>query len=170
MFKSGLSKNLIRPFPNPVEFFCPRKYRGYFVRGQSMVFPYETYEDVRGDAPLRFYQVQLVALVREATRWIGRSEDYRFGRIIGETKDEFEDFRTRVLLAGFKGKGSPEDVYPLPLAVENSVLGVRSSSYLDQCVNNRQDSILVSLDVVPILVTDAKKKYESFCEKQPERE
>ena len=163
MFKSGLPKELIRPFPNPVEFFCPRKFSGYYVRGQSMVFPYETREDMRDDSPLRYYQMQLVTLVREATRWIDKS-DYRFGRIVGETKEEFEDFRTRVLLANLKGDAESE--YPSPMMVENALMGVHSSPYLTQCMSRQQNIILVSIDIHPVLMTDAKGQ-ESWAPPTP---
>ena len=148
----------VKKLPNPVEFFCPRKYQGYHVRGQSLSFPYETPENIREGTHLRFYQMQLVTLVSEDARWRGGKENYRFGTIIGETKTEFEDFRTQVLLPRFKGEGPAEEEYPAPVSVENSLMEITATPYLEKCISDRQDTILVSFDMFPIYMTDLKRK------------
>ena len=110
------------------------------------------------DAQLRFYQMQLVTLISEDVHWKGGREDYRFGTIIGETKTEFEDFRTRMLLPGFKGEGSVEEEYPSPVSVENSLMEITATPYLKKCISDQQDVILVSFDMFPIYMTDLKRK------------
>jgi len=126
--------------------------------GQSLSFPYETHEDTREDAQLRFYQMQLVTLVKKDMHWRGARKSYRFGTIIGETKTEFEDFRTQVLLPGFKGKGLVEEEYPSAVSVENSLMEITLTPYLKKCISDQQDAFLVSLDMFPIYITDSKRK------------
>lgn len=158
MTKNYQHSLLSRKFSNPIEFFCPRKYREYHVRGQSLFFPYETYEDVRRDSPLRFYQMQLVALVSDAVHWAGGRKDYQFGTIIGETKTEFEDFRTQMLLPGFKGEGSVEEEYPSPVSVENSDMKITATPYIEKCISDRQDIIFASFEIFTVYMTDAEGK------------
>ena len=148
----------VRKIPNPIEFFCPRKYQGYHVRGQSLSFPYESHEDVREDAQLRFYQMQLVVLIKDTVHWTGGRENYQFGIVIGETRTEFEDFRTQALLPGFKGEGSAEEEYPPPVSVENAVMEITATPYLKKCISDQQDIILVSLEMFPVYMSNSHRK------------
>ena len=154
MTRIRLPKEFIRAFPYPCEFFCPQQYRGYYVRGQSMFFPYETCDTIPYDkSVMRYYLFQLVALIlpkRHPQKF--SVEDYRFGKMIGETKKDFETFRQNDLLWGLKDKEAADRIYPLPDVLDNDVMGITPSDYLKDQIDRQMDRILVSFSMHPIFV------------------
>ncbi len=154
MIKIRLPKKFIRSFPYPRDFFCPQQYRGYYVRGQSMFFPYETQDAIPYDTSVsRYYLFQLVALIlpkRYPQRF--SAEDYRFGKLIGETKKDFETFRQNDLLRSLKGKEEADRIYPLPDVIDNDVMGITLSDCLKDQIDRQSDRILVSFAMHPAFV------------------
>ena len=76
-----------KKFPKPIEVFCPLKYKGYYVRGQILDFPYGVVDPAARRSAF-YYQFYLLVLVNPSfnnTSVAVSPESYRFGKILGKT-------------------------------------------------------------------------------------
>lgn len=138
-----------RKFPKPIEVFCPSKYKDYHVRGQILSFPYSVTGPSEKSSEF-YYDLYLLALVNPSFDNTGVAispEEYRFGKILGRTKGDFQSMES--LLAHGQKR-------PSPITVELKDFGLVESDYLKQHLSKKQNVILVDLAIAPAIEVEPK--------------
>ena len=149
-----------RSFPKPIEVFCPQLYQGYYVRGQGLDFPFEC-QGVRETDPVVYYQFRLLVLVSDSFDNIKLNlgtlrERYRFGKIIGRTKRDFESVKS-TLTPQIHPKGnkkSQREELPAPLKINLKNIGLVENKYLNERLKEKPEIIMVNLTMVPTMAVD----------------
>ena len=138
-----------KKFPNPIEIFCPSKYKGYYVRGQILDFPYGVvYPAARHS--VFYYQLYLLVLVNPSfdnTDVAVSPESYRFGKLLGRTKTDFQSMKS--LFA--RGQKRPS-----PIMVKLKDFGLIESDYLKERLSKKQNIIWVDLAIAPAVEVEPK--------------
>ena len=134
-----------RKFPRPIEVFGNGDYSGYFVRGQILDFPYESYGPV-GKKLIFYHQLRLLALVSRTYKdqETDLSDYYKFGKIIGRTQADFESMKSSIIIKIYPVGGQiiePEKL-PDPITIDLDKFGLNENDYVKECLNKKQDMML----------------------------
>lgn len=160
MTKSGMTIKFRKPedptlqFLDPVEIFCPQKYKGYYLRGQVVELSDNIYDkslpEGYGHA---VYHFRIFALINDAYAKSldldeERLEYTRLGTLIGKTKSEFLKIQ--------REKESPPTKKNNPIEISLKDFGIQETPYLLNSIRNNKDAIVLKLDISLDRVLDSK--------------
>ena len=168
MTKSGITIKFKKPedpglqFKDPVEIFCPQKYKGYYLRGQVV----ELHDNIE-DASLpqgyghAVYHFRIFALISDAyAKSIDLDDDilddFRLGTLIGRTKAEF------LKIQGDKAKNNPVEI-------SLKGFGIQETPYLLNSIRNNKDAIVLKIDISLDRVLDPKSEKDKILSRQLKR-
>jgi len=168
MTKSGIKikfKKLEDPglqFQDPVEIFCPQKYKGYYLRGQVV----ELHDNIE-DASLpqgyghAVYHFRIFALISDTyAKSIDLDDDilddFRLGTLIGRTKAEF------LKIQGDKAKNNPVEI-------SLKGFGIQETPYLLNSIRNNKDAIVLKIDISLDRVLDPESEKDKILSRQLKR-
>ena len=85
-----------RKFEKPTEVFCLDQFRGYYVRGQILSFPYSVTgpSEKSSEFYYDFYLLALVNPVFDNTGVAVSADEYQFGKILSRTKEDFQAMKS----------------------------------------------------------------------------
>jgi len=138
-----------KKFVKPTEVFCTDQFHGYYLRGQILRFPY----DVSGPSEkssIFYYQLYLLVLVNPSfdnTGIAALPEDYRFGKILGRTKREFQSIKHLMP----KGQKKPSAI-----TINLKDFGLIESDDLKERLSKKQNVIFVNLAIAPAVEVESK--------------
>jgi len=149
-------------FKDPVEIFCPQKYKGYYLRGQVV----ELHDNIE-DASLpqgcghAVYHFRIFALISDAyAKSIDLDDDilddFRLGTLIGRTKAEF------LKIQGDKAKNNPVEI-------SLKGFGIQETPYLLNSIRNNKDAIVLKIDVSLDRVLDPESEKDKILSRQLKR-
>lgn len=136
-------------FQDPVEIFCPQKYKGYYLRGQVV----ELHDNI-DDASLpqgyghAVYHFRIFALISDAyAKSIDLDDDdlddFRLGTLIGRTKAEF-----------LKIQHDTAKNNPVEISLKD--FGIQETPYILNSIRNNKDAIVLKIDIGLDRVRDPK--------------
>jgi hypothetical protein len=149
-------------FQDPVEIFCPQKYKGYHLRGQVA----ELHDNIE-DASLpegyghAVYHFKIFALINDAyAKNIDLEEERleytRLGTFIGRTKAEFLKLQR-------------EKARNKPVEISLKDFGVQETPYLLNSIRNNKDAIVLKLDLSLDRVLDPDSEKEKLLSRKLKR-
>jgi len=130
-----------REFFYPTEVFCQTKYKNYYVRGQILEFPYPAGFHSE-DFYYRLYLLVLVSPSFDNTKFPVLAKDYRFGKIFGKTKTDFQSIKPSLI----KNK---HEKMPPSCTFKLKDFGIVENDYLRKGLSQEQDMVLVSVGMDP---------------------
>jgi len=174
-------------FQDPVEIFCPQKYKGYYLRGQVV----ELHDNIN-DASLpqgyghAVYHFRIFALINDAhAKSIDLEEEsleyIRLGTLIGRTKTEFLKIQHDRALdfakdAAHDLKSTPDKLLKEELSTKNNPVeislkdfGIQETSYLLNSIRNNKDAIVLKIDIRLDRVLDPESEKDKLLSRQLKR-
>ena len=160
MTKSGITIKFKKPedptlpFQDPVEIFCPQKYKGYYLRGQVVELSDNIMDKSMPEGyGHAIYHFKIFALINGAyAKGLNLDEERleynRLGILIGRTKSEFLKIqRKRESYSSKKNN---------PVEISLKAFGIQETPYLFNSIRNNKDAIVLKIDVSLDRVLDPK--------------